>query len=153
MKGGDIMEPILSKSYIEGSDLRYIAMQGYLRHDQETLHLQGKGPEINRTYGISHDIPFNEVFASLRKWMDTIPKGYHSLANTEKMYFLLQMRYAKSTNALNFQINYTPIYNTPYGGNFSVGVDNHPELMQFWNAVENPEPKEEQPLMVQEVEE
>jgi len=131
------------KSLVSGSDAEYVQIQAYVREDDETLHIQGRGPQVNRDYGVSADIGIDELDAGVVNWLLTVPRHFSSMAGTDKMYFILQMRYAESVNRLNFQVSYnTPTYNTPYGGNFSVPANMHPKLKTFWDRVMDPELKE-----------
>ena len=130
------------KSLVSGSDAEYVQIQAYVREDDETLHIQGRGPQVNRDYGVSADIGYDELDAGVVNWLLTVPRHFSSMAGTDKMYFILQMRYAESVNRLNFQVSYdTPTYNTPYGGNFNVPANMHTELKTFWDRVMNPELK------------
>ena len=130
------------KSLVSGSDAEYVQIQAYVREDDETLHIQGRGPQVNRDYGVSADIGIDELDAGVVNWLLTVPRHFSSMAGTDKMYFILQMRYAESVNRLNFQVSYdTPTYNTPYGGNFNVPANMHTELKTFWDRVMNPELK------------
>ena len=124
------------------SDAKYVQVQAYVRQDEETLHIQGVGPQVNRDYGISADINLDDLDAELVDWIIGIPRQLNSKAGSDKRYFTLQMRYAASVNHLNFQIPYGIEYNRPYGANFSISADTHPKLKTFWENVMNPEPVE-----------
>lgn len=130
-------------SLVKGSDFQYLQMQAYIRYDEGTLHIQGKGPETNRAYGVSADISLTHLAPNLVKWLGDIPRYYSSMANTDKKYFILQMRYAKSVDMLNFQIKYEPTYNTPYGGHFSISASIYSGLKFFWDIAMSPEKAEE----------
>ena len=136
-------------SLIEGSDAQYVRIQAYIRHDDSTLHIQGRGPSVNRPYGVSEDIKLVDLESGMTAWLDTIPKYHDSMAGTEKKYLILQMRHAESVNRLNFQVRYDPAYNTSYGGNFNVFADNYPALKLFWDRVMNPEKVKEPAVEVE----
>ena len=122
------------------SDAKYVQVQAYVRQDEETLHIQGVGPQVNRDYGISADINLDNLDTALVDWIIGIPRQLSSKTGSDKRYFTLQMRYAASVNHLNFQIPYGMVYNRPYGANFSIPADTHPGLRAFWEKVMNPEP-------------
>lgn len=151
-------EATIGKSYIDGSNAEYVVMQGYLRQDENVLHLQGRGPQVNREYGISHNIGFHELDVSLTDWMNTITRNFPSMAGTDRTYFQLQMRYVPGTGNLNFQVKNYLTHNTPYGGNFFVSAIVHPDLKKFWDKVmsaiqEGPQKAQQQsPQQVVEIE-
>lgn len=149
-------KPAMSKSKT-GSGLEYVTIQAYIRSDENALHIQGRGPEVNRDYGVSGNIGLSELDPNLVHWLASISKFNKSMADSDKMYFVGQMRFVPSKNSLNFQVASIP-YNTPYGGAFGVEAENHPELLDFWKRCVNPheeatEAMLHQVAMVEEIEE
>ena len=112
----------------------YVQIQAYMRNDEDVLHIQGKGPVVNRNYGISADIEISEMHENLMHWISNIPRNHSSFAGTGKLYFDLNMRHVPSQDQLNFQIlRKESRYNTKYGGMFIVDAYEHLDLVTFWN--------------------
>jgi len=122
-------EVTLTKSLVDGSDFDYISVQAYVR--EEALHIQIRGPEANRTYGLSADIDLDEL-GSMVNWLDSITKNFPSMAESNKQYFVCQMRYIASKHEINFQVAWDS-YNTPYGGMFVVDANKHQDLLDYWH--------------------
>ena len=99
--------------------------------DNVTLHIQGKGPYVNRDYGVSCTI--TNASPSLMAWMRTLETPLASLAKTEQKYFALQARVKGDHYAhyVHFQVSGDEPLNRGYGASFDVDVSNANAVAQF----------------------
>lgn len=94
-----------------------------------SFHIQGKGPEINREYGLSDNIVVSD--STFAKWVECVPHKFSSLANTGRKYIAAQVAVRHSD--LHFQIP-GPKYNRPYGAVVDVPVTKNPNIKKFITA-------------------
>jgi len=103
--------------------------------DNVTLHIQGKGPYVNRDYGVSCTI--TNASPSLMAWMRTLERTLEtplaSLAKTEQKYFALQARV--KGDYVHFQVSGDEPLNRGYGAAFDVYVSNANAVAQFVGKV------------------
>jgi len=136
------MDYIESISHL-GTSKRYLEIQAYVRtqalEGQDSLHIQGRGSNVNRPYGVAVDIDYSTIGLPMIEWLKSIPRNFESMAGSEKRYFSLGMRYVASKDAINFQVAYEP-YNTKYGGTFSMDANQVPALKAFWHRYVTPQP-------------
>lgn len=142
------------QSSLAGTGKLYVSIQAYIREDEETLHVQGKGPDVNRPYGLSEDINLVEIESLLVDWLRGVNRYYNSMAGTHAKYFAAQFRYVPSLNVFNIQVNKgdsTDNYNTKYGAAFNVDASVHPKMKSFWDRCFAPA-SPAKPAMVVEIE-
>ena len=103
----------------------YTVVQGRMKDGK--LHIQGRGDNVNRDYGVAVDFP---IMSDLADWLDNDVDHYEkSLAGTEAMYFPLQ--YALRGDNVHFQVAGESNFNRAYGAMFNVSVDDVPQLVDF----------------------
>lgn len=98
----------------------YVAMQGAVRYGR--FHVQGKGPEANRSYGISADLP---VDYTLLSWLQDLNAALPSLAGSERKYFPIQG--VVNGDTIHIQIA-GPELNRDYGAVIDISKDQASEL-------------------------
>jgi len=116
-----------------GSGKDYVQLQMRIREDDNTLHIQGVGPYVNRSYGISANIDLDDLPDGVVNYMRDIPAHFASKAGTNMKYMIGQMRHAENAGRLNFQVKYDPGHNTAYGCTFNVNASDYPQLVNFFN--------------------
>ena len=109
---------------LAGTGRPYAVIQG--RVEGTTLKIQGKGPNTNRSYGISITVP---IPADLSKWMAGIKATYKSLAGTDARYFAMQSAVVDK-DTVRVQVSGNKL-NRSYGAVFSV---KNSSLVQFVTA-------------------
>jgi len=107
------------------SDKRYIAVQG--RDTSEGMHLQGRGPEGNRPYGVAWTLSAPPEFM---EWLEDQAHTLPSLAGTGSAYVPMRARLMVN-GAVRIQIQGTPL-NRPYGACLVVGEP--PTVLADWIA-------------------
>ena len=116
---------------LAGTGAEYTLLQAYTRED--TLHIQGKGDAVNRSYGLSLDIPRDKFPYELWEWLTwvTEEKGdMKSLAESDVCcYFPIQVK-ARETD-FHFQVKSDPTHNRSYGAAFGVPKMAYPDLEKF----------------------
>lgn len=119
---------MLNKSFT-GSNVNYVVLQA--RNSDGTFHIQGKGVETNRNYGVAENIEAEDFPEDFVDWTDTLDIIYNSLAGTDKKYFRLQAKI--TNNYLHIQVP-GPEWNRNYGLSFEVSSDILPEVTAFVKA-------------------
>jgi len=118
---------MLNKSFT-GSNKNYVVLQARLSDDY--FHIQGKGKEVNRNYGVAEDISAENFGADI-DWTDSLDHINSSLAGTDRKYFRFQAKIA-GTN-LHIQIP-GPELNRNYGLSMNIPVEVLPNVAQFVKA-------------------
>jgi len=116
-----------------GSGKDYVQLQMRIREDDNTLHIQGVGPYVNRDYGISADIDLDDLPDGVVDYLRNVPTHFASKAGTDMKYLIGQMRHAENAGRLNFQVKYDPVHNTKYGCTFNVDAGDYPSLATFFD--------------------
>jgi hypothetical protein len=113
-----------------------IRCTGFDDHDEAAhLHLQGKGPEGNRSYGIAIDF---WVPAALGKWLFEQDHPLDSLAETKAKYVPVRVHHDVATNEIRFQVTGTK-YNRPYGAAFAIAASHKPIApLVHWLTMSSP---------------
>ena len=119
---------MLNKSFTN-SGVNYVVLQA--RNSDGTFHIQGKGVETNRNYGVAENISEENFPEDFIDWMDELDYIYPSLAGTDKKYFRLQAKLM--SNSLHIQIP-GPENNRKYGMAFEIAQENLPEVTAFVKA-------------------
>ncbi len=107
----------MEKSLATGSET-YVKLQGSIREDG-LLHIQGRGPEVNRPYGVATDQDLDTdlcLGTEVTKWLKNLPTDLHSLVSDRK-YFPILGR--DKTNYFHIQIP-GPALNRDYGAAFDL---------------------------------
>lgn len=118
---------MLNKSFT-GSKVNYVVLQARVSGD--TLHIQGSGKEINRSYGVAQNVPLVK-FGADTDWLDTLDTNNDSLAGTNKKYFEFQAKIQSDT--LHIQIP-GPEFNRDYGLSMNVPQGVMPDVTKFVKA-------------------
>ena len=106
----------------------YVALQARVKDG--LLHVQGKGQEVNRNYGVAVDIALP---VDLKEWMNTIYRGYKSLyPDSIEHYFSLQA--VVNNDYIHFQVSSGSPFNRDYGATFDVPVGMCKPLETFINS-------------------
>jgi len=108
------------KKSLAESGKDYIVIQGRIRDGK--LHIQGKGPYINRDYGVATNIPVADHFI---KFMESCTHSLTSLV-TDRAYVPMQFR-VYPDNWIHIQIK-GPQHNRNYGAVLDVKSD---DLLKF----------------------
>ena len=94
------------------------------------LHVQGKGNNTNRSYGVAGNVKSGEAFAS---WIATLDAPFSSIAGTGKQYVGAQV--ALRGDQLHFQILANPIFQgngkREYGAVLNIPCSDFPDLAEF----------------------
>ena len=120
------------KKSLAGTGKRYVKVQGRLRGDAD-LHIQGAGPEVNRSYGVAVDIPKSVLSEGLWDWLkglDTPLGSLHPMSG--QAYFVMQVR--PEGDSLHFQVekNLSDKLNRGYGATFDIPLWTRPALEKFY---------------------
>jgi hypothetical protein len=108
---------------LAGTDKVYVEVQGRVRNG--LLHIQGRGPEGNRLYGVAVDLPIDGDFAT---WLDGQTHSLQSLADTGHLYLPMQVRVA---DTIRLQVPGTE-FNRPYGAAVRFPITDETEPLVDW---------------------
>jgi len=100
----------VTKSFV--TDKPYVEIQGRMRDG--TLHIQGRGSEVNRQYGVAVNV---QAPKQLADWLDQQSHTLFSLAGTVARYVPMQARI--KGGRIHVQVAGTPL-NRGYGAAFDV---------------------------------
>jgi hypothetical protein len=114
-------------SLAPGSFKLYVAVQGRVYDkstDNAVLHVQGRGPEGNRDYGVAENI---HIPTDLAEWVEKQKSPLFSLTGSNAEYLPMQARIQKSTGSVKFQVRGSE-FNRPYGASFCVSYEDSKAL-------------------------
>ena len=112
------------KESLAGSGVNYAVIQARIRKDDGTLHIQGKGEDVNRAYGVAIDVSQEALGKELCCHMESLIAPLSSLySGSQAKYFELQAKVAKSINKIHFQIPSVCEHNREYGASFELPID------------------------------
>lgn len=113
----------MSLQSLAGTGRLYVALQARA-NGLNSLHIQGSGPEVNRSYGVAVDVAAPE---ELVEWLRQQPHTLRSLAGSDQIYVPIQARPA-AEGKVHVQVQGTSPLNRSYGAAFNV---ESPELYEF----------------------
>lgn len=119
---------MLNKSFT-GSSKNYVVLQA--RNSNGTFHIQGKGKDINRDYGVAENISADKFPQDFSEWSDSLDHIYPSLAGTDRKYFRLQAKVIGEY--LHIQVP-GPESNRNYGMAFEISSEDLPDVTAFVQA-------------------
>ena len=109
------------KESLAGTGVNYAVIQARIRKDGGTLHIQGKGEDVNRTYGVAIDVTEEALGEELCCYMESLNAPLSSLyPGSQAKYFELQAKVAKSINKIHLQIPSVCEHNREYGASFEL---------------------------------
>jgi len=116
---------------LAGTGRRYVQLQA--RMYPQGLHVQGKGVNVNRDYGVAVTFPIHSELRNYLYKVEDASARLDSLAGTGKKYFYLQAVLNRRDNNLliHFQVPFAESYNRDYGAAFDVPVASATELAVF----------------------
>lgn len=107
---------------LAGTQAQYASIQVRM-YPEGAMHVQGAGPQVNRQYGVSTNLPVDETVAG---YVNAMPKTEDSLAGSGAHYALAQVRI--KDGKFHFQMR-GPSQNRPYGAAFDLPLSD--ELESF----------------------
>lgn len=126
-------------SSLAGTGRTYVQLQARVYRmktdGRRELHIQGRGPEVNRDYGVAETVALEDK--ALRRWLKDVDASNESLAGTEAVYFELQARRYPG-DVIHFQVRGTDdegdTFNRSYGAMFELPVAAVPNIARFIDA-------------------
>lgn len=118
----------MTKQSLTLSDHKYVELQIIYRHNH--LHIQGRGKEVNRNYGVAIDTKTKKLDNDTFKWLIKVQKtsSLTSLASSDMPYFFCQARIVD--DKCHMQIP-GPTHNRLYGGALDVKNDDLYKFIQL----------------------
>lgn len=114
---------------LNGSGEQMVVLQGALYNNGADLHIQGKGYNINRDYGVAVTFPISK---GLSKWIGSdVDHPHSSMAGTGRKYVSVLATVNYDEGVVHFQVEGNYQCNRDYGAAFQVSVDEIPELADF----------------------
>lgn len=104
---------------LAGTNQEYVPVQGRIYPDG-LLHIQGRGHEGNREYGVAVNV---HVATAFKLWLSNQLHTNSSLADSDTQYVPMQTRLDDSDNIVRFQVQGGYGGNRDYGYAFTVSQD------------------------------